>query len=253
MAIALSVLMITKNSDELLDTSLSSIANLADEIVIVDDFSKDKTISIAKKYKSVTYSRHEDDLGSQRAFGLSKCRGEWILMLDADEVISQQLKGEIRSIVDSRLSNVSGYKIQYQNHLFGKPIYFGGENYRILRLFKRKKARINSNLVHEHVKINGLTDLLQNKILHYSYRRPCQIIQKFTDYAHREARKKAQQNEKLSLQKLILYPCHMVWALYIKDKGYKDGLIRLFLDLAFGYMEFCTYFFLIFERNRNKK
>jgi len=250
MTIVLSVLMITKNSDELLEKSLSSVSQLANEIVIVDDFSEDKTISIAKKYKSVIFRRRNSDLGAQRAFGLNKCRGEWILMLDADEIISQQLKGEIRSIVDSRWSKGSGCYIPYQNHLFGKPIYYGGENYCILRLFRRNYATIEDSLVHEHVVVRGKTLSLTNKILHYSYRRPLQIIQKFTDYAHREARKKAQQNEKSSLQKLILYPCHMVWARYIKDQGYKDGLVRIFLDLAFGYMEFCTYLFLFFEKRK---
>lgn len=253
MAIVLSVLMITKNSDELLEQSLSSITDLADEIIIVDDFSKDKTVSIAKKYNSIIYSHHEDDLGKQRAFGLSKCRGDWILMLDADEIISQQLKDEMKSIVDSRWSKVSGYYIPYQNHLFGKPINFGGEKYSILRLFKRDRARIKANLVHENVTVDGITGMLQNNIFHFSYRTPLQILLKFTDYAHRGAKKKAQLNERSSFQKLILYPCHMVWARYIKDKGYKDGILRLFLDLAFAYMEFCTYFFLIFEKNKNKK
>lgn len=250
MAIALSVLMITKNSDELLDKSLFSVSHLADEIVIIDDFSEDKTISIAKKYKSIIFRRRNSDLGAQRAFGLNKCKGEWVLMLDADEVVSRELRQEIQLLVVGRRSKVVGYKIPYQNHLFGKPIYYGGENYCILRLFRRNYATIKDSQVHEHVEIRGKTRRLSNKVFHYSYRSLFQIIAKFTDYAKREARKKAEDNEKSSLRKLILYPLHMVWARYIKDQGYKDGLVRILLDLAFGYMEFCTYLFLLFEKRK---
>ncbi|MDO8610350.1 MAG: glycosyltransferase family 2 protein [bacterium] len=250
MSALLSILMITKNSEELMEKSLSSVFSIAKEIVIIDDFSIDATISISKKYNPIIFERHNDDLGAQRAFGLSTCKGQWILMLDADEIVSPKLKEEIKLILKNEKSNMNGYYVPYQNHLFGKPIYFGGENYNILRLFKRDSAIIDNNLIHEHVTMKGQTGYLKNKILHYSYRRPFQIIQKFTDYARRESKSKVQNNEKSSFRKLTFYPIHMIWARYIKDKGYKDGITRLFLDLAFGYMEFCTYLFLIFEKRK---
>lgn len=251
MHVQLSVLMITKNSEELLTQSFSSIADIADEIVIVDDHSTDDTLAIAKKFNAKIFQNQNTDLGAKRAYGLTKCNGVWVLMLDADEIISHRLKSEIKSIVDSRTSNIQGYYIPYQNHLFGKLIRYGGENYKILRLFKRNSATIKDSFIHEHVVVRGKTDYLKNNILHYSYRRPCQIIRKFTGYAKRDAAEKGMQGEKSSLKKLILYPLHMTWARYIKDKGYKDGLIRLFLDCAFGYMEFCTYLFLFFEKRKS--
>jgi len=250
----LSILMITKNSEELLEQSLSSVSELSDNIVIVDDYSTDNTVTIAKKYKATIYQNHNNDLGVQRSLGLSKCKGKWVLMLDADEIITDNLRKEITlSISDNDPHNdIVGYYIPYQNHLFGKPIYFGGEDYKVLRLFKRKNGIIRDNAVHEHVEVRGKTNTLNNKIFHYSYRRPIQVIRKFTDYAKREAKRKTQNNEKSSIRKLTFYPFHMVWARYIKDKGYKDGIIRLFLDLAFGYMEFYTYLFLFYENNKNR-
>ncbi len=246
----LSVLMVTKNSGELLNNSLNSVRNLAKNIVIIDDFSTDKTVFIAKQHGASLYRRRDKDLGRQRSFGLSKCKCEWVLMLDADEVVSKELASEIALSINVSSSDISGYYIPYQNHLFGKPIYHGGESYRILRLFKRSKATIKGNLVHEHVRVVGRVGELHHKIFHYSYRTPYQVIRKFTDYAVRASSQKADQNERLSAKKLFIYPLHMIWARYIKDGGYKDGLTRIFLDFAFGYMEFCTYFLLLFKKRK---
>lgn len=252
----LSLLMITKNSAELLDNSLKSVQGLVDEIIIVDDFSSDNTCEIAKKFRAVIFKKSNKNLGKQRSFGLSICKGEWILMLDADEIISQELKNEIISVVSRQLSvvgKISGYYIPYQNHFLGRPIYYGGENYRILRLFKRASTHIPENVVHEHVRVSGKVGFLNNKIFHYSYRTLYQTYKKFTDYARREANRKLSQGERTSLRKLILYPIHMFWARYIKDCGFKDYGLRILLDIGFAYMEFLTYFFMLFNLKKYKK
>ncbi len=247
--------MITKNSDTLLEQSLHSVMDFIDEIVIVDDGSTDDTLSIAKKYKATIYSRHNLDLGSQRAYGLEKCRGEWILMLDADEIVTDELSQDIKRVIsNNRLkSNTVGYYIPYQNHFLGKPIYHGGENYKILRLFKREAAVIFNNVIHEHVKVKGITAQLKGKIYHYSYQSLYQTYKKFTDYARREAKRKVLYGENTSIKKVILYPLHMFYARYIKDKGYKDYSLRFLLDLGFAYMEWLTYIFMFFYKNEKKK
>jgi len=248
--------MITKNSGELIDSSLKSVLGLIDEIVIVDDYSSDNTRAIAKKYKAMIYKRSSENLGKQRAYGLSKCKGEWILMLDADEIISQELKNEIISVVCRQLSvvgNISGYYIPYQNHFLGKPINYGGENYRILRLFKRASTHITENVVHEHVIVNGKVGFLTHKIFHYSYRNLSQTYKKFADYARREAYRKLSQGERTSFKKLILYPIHMFWARYVKDRGFKDYGLRILLDIGFAYMEFLIYFLMLFDLKKYKK
>ena len=74
------------------------------------------------------------------------------------------------------------------------------------------------------------------------------MFNKFTDYAKRDVQTKINNREKSSLKKIILYPLHMFWARFFKDKGYKDGLFRIPLDLGFAYMEFLTYFLLLFKR-----
>jgi glycosyltransferase involved in cell wall biosynthesis len=243
----LSLLMIAKNAEELLDKSLESTEGLVDEIIIVDNGSIDKTVEISKKYKAHIYTNSDKDLGKLREYGFEKTTGDWVLMLDADEVLSQELKNEIASFKRSpeAVTKHTGYVIPYTNHFLGRPLKYGGENYKILRLFKRDMVKIDSALLHEKFEVTqGTVGELNHPIYHYSYRSLAQVYKKFTDYALRDARQRKQKGEKTSLKKIFLYPIHMFWARYIEDKGYKDGLFRILLDLGFAYMEWLTYFYM---------
>ena len=114
-------------------------------------------------------------------------------------------------------------------------------------LFRTKEGFSTEDEIHAVYKIKtGKIGQFKNKIDHYSYRSLSQLFIKFTNYAIREARQKKSRGEKSSLKKVFLYPAHLFWARFIKDKGYKDGLFRIPLDLGFAYMEFLTYFLLFF-------
>ncbi len=113
-------------------------------------------------------------------------------------------------------------------------------------LFKNKSAFVKKTLVHYYYQIKkGKVGQLKNKILHYSYLSIFQTYIKFTDYGIRMAKKKHLSGEKSSFKKIFLYPIHMFYARFIKDKGYKDGIFRIPLDIGFAYMEFLTYFLLV--------
>lgn len=246
----LSVIVITKNSDSLLDKCLKSISEISDEIIIVDSYSSDKTIDIAQRYKSKIIYSSEVDLGKKRLISLNNATSRWILALDYDEIVSRKLREEISSVIYKSPSNISGYVIPFQNHFLGKPIKYGGENYKIMRLFRRDSVTIQNSLLHEKFEIKGNIAELNNKINHYSYQSLVQMIAKFTNYAWRGAHQKKKSNEKVTLNKLILYPLHMFWSRFYEDKGYKDGIFRIPLDLGFAYMEFLTYFFMIFLKRK---
>lgn len=240
----LSLLMITKNAEELLEKSLASARGLVDEIIAVDNFSRDRTEEILKKFKAKIYKHKEYNLGRQRSFGLEKVSGEWVLVLDGDEIISDRLRSEIKTIVKNEKSKpkYDGYYIPFQNHFLGKPINFGGENYHMLRLFRKNSVEIEPLPVHEGFKLkSGIPGKLEDKILHYSYRSLRQMFSKFTDYSVREAKLKIGKKEKSGFVKIMLYPPHMFWARFVQDKGYKDGIFRIPLDLGFAYMEMMTY------------
>lgn len=239
----ITLLVITKNSEELLEQTLSSVNGVASEIVIVDEHSVDDTLQIAKKYHATVYQVNNESLGKKRAFGLEKVKTDWVLMLDSDECLSKNLKEEIIDLFSKPIpSHIAGFVIPFQNHLFGKPIKHGGESYKMIRLFHKKKVEIENDLIHEKISlVSGETQILKGSILHYSYRSIAQIFSKFTKYAWLAAEEKYVKKEKVTFCKLVCYPVHMFWARFIQDKGYKDGLVRLPLDIGFAYMEFMTY------------
>lgn len=242
--------MITKNCEDVIDEALKSANGLVDEFIIVDGKSTDSTVEIANKYKAKIFYLDEEDLGKKRAYALSKAKCKWILILDSDERLSVNLRSEIKEIINSS-TQFDGFLIPYQNHFLGNKLCHGGEDYKILRLFRKSKGHIYPAFVHEKVSLSKeKIGQLRNKIFHYSYRSLFQVYRKFTDYALREARQKKEKSERTSLKKIVLYPVHMFWARFVEDKGYKDGFFRILLDLGFAYMEFLTYFSMLFLKKK---
>lgn len=234
--------MITKNAAETLEKSLASIKKIADEIIIVDSMSTDRTVEIAKNYLAKVYVKEFEDIGKQRIFGFNKATGKWVLILDSDEIVSEKLMMEIKSKIENTRIKINSYYIPYQNFFLNKPLQFGGEDYKMLRLFRRVKINIEPSLVHNKIEIKDKKiGYLKGKIFHHSYRSISQTYKKFTDYGIKMAKEKFLNGEKSSLKKIFLYPLHMFWARFVEDKGYEDGIFRIPLDLGFAYMEFVTY------------
>jgi len=259
MSAKLSVLMITKNAAETLEKSLASVKKIADEIIIVDSKSTDRTVEIAKNYLAKVYVKEFTDIGKQRIFGLSKATGKWVLILDCDEIVSEKLMKEIKSKIENARIKINGYYISYQNFFLNKRIQYGGEDYKMLRLFRRVKLYIEPSLVHNKIEVRDeRIGCLKGKIFHHSYRSFPQMFGKFTDYGIRMAKEKYLAGEKSSFKKIFIYPTHIFWARFFEDKGYEDGLFRIPLDLGFAYMEFITYVSLLYynvikSKGKNQK
>ncbi|MCS6956222.1 MAG: glycosyltransferase family 2 protein [Patescibacteria group bacterium] len=253
----ISLLTATKNNQKTIEKTLKSAKDLVSEIIIIDNGSTDKTLEIAKRYKAKIIFFKGDNLGRQYQKGLEKAENLWILILDSDEYLSSFLKKEIKDLIEkNQLDKYDGYLIPFQNYFLNKPINYGGENYQMLRFFKKNKIYITSEKIHQkYILKSKKIKVLKNKIIHHSYQSLCQTYKKFTYYAIEEAKQKIEKGEKSSFKKIFLYPLHMFYARFIKDKGYKDGFFRIPLDLGFAYMEFLTYFLLFINQifNKNKK
>ncbi len=242
----LSVVMIMKNAGEVVEDALESVKGLWSELLVDDDGSTDGTRRIIQQYGGQIFSLKDKNLGERKQWLVGKAKGEWILILDSDERVSDKLKKEIQQLLkNQKLSRgISGFNIPYQNYVFEKPVYYGGETYSKVRLFRKGKGSIELSPVHEEIVMKGNVGELKGVLHHYSYRSFGQLFNKFTRYALIAAEEKKKHGESISFAKLFLYGPHMFWARFMKEKGYEDGWRGFILAFAFAYMEQIGYWFL---------
>jgi glycosyltransferase involved in cell wall biosynthesis len=174
-----------------------------DEIVIVDSGSTDRTIEICQQFECTIYTRTFEGYGEQKKYGVSKAKNDWILCIDADEVLSEPLVKEIGEELNKSEILFSGFAIPRTLVYMNKEFRFGKEaNSSIIRLFNKKKGNWDGSLVHEKVILDGNVKQLSHKILHYSYFSYMQHLQKVNLYSSLGAQKLLQR--KVSKNKYIV-------------------------------------------------
>lgn len=161
----ISVIIITKNEETMIRDCLKSVS-WADEIIVVDDYSTDKTLDICSEYKNVSVyqKKMSDGFGPQKDFALSKASGNWIFSIDADEIITYELKEEILQRI--RDNKYDGYYLKRKNYILGK--WISDHKPRNLRLFKKGKGKFSHVKVHEFVELSGKTGELKEFLIHQS-------------------------------------------------------------------------------------
>ena len=216
----------------------------ADEIIVVDNTSSDKTVQIAKKYTSKIFSRVNNQmLNINKNFGFTKAKGEWIINLDADERVSPELKKEILRNFSSD-NNFSAFKTARKNILFNKWIQHGiwWPDYQI-RLFRKSKGKFNCLHVHEKLTVIGEIGQLDNPLIHYNYRSVSQFIKKMNDiYTDNEAENFLNSGKQIHWFDAIRMPANDFLANFFSRESYKDGLHGLVLSLLqsfYAFLVFC--------------
>lgn len=213
----------------------------ADEIVLVNSSSTDKTVEIAKKYTSKIYTRPNNRvLNVNKNYGFTKATGDWILSLDADERITPELKKEIYERITHNSSPINGFWIPRKNIIFGKLIKseMWWPDYQ-LRLFKKGSGKFAQKHVHEKIEIRGETEKLKEPMLHYNYETVSQFIQKMDRiYTESEVDNILESGRTLTWVDAVRMPAADFVKTYFAQKGYKDGLHGLVLSsLQALYME----------------
>lgn len=236
----ISAVIIAKNEEKNISKCLESL-HWADEIVIVDDYSVDKTKEYALKCKKVKFYENKFvDFSSQRNFAASKSAFDWILSLDADEIITNELKEEILMAIedDSR----DAYNIPTKNFFWGKWMRYGGwyPNYHI-RLFRRDKASWERQF-DEFVKISGKVGFIKKPILHYGHNTPEETLSKNKKYALMEARINRNQKVKFSWAKLIYFTARDFFNRFFIKLGFLDGVLGFKLALFYAYYNALIWF-----------
>lgn len=228
----LSAVIIAFNEEEDLPRCLKSVCDLADEILVVDSGSTDKTVEIAKKFGAKVYVRKFDNYAGQKNFAASKAKGNWILSLDADEEISPELALEIQPILTSRQSANVAYSIPRKNIILGKLIRYTRwqpELDRHIWLWKRNKGKWEGD-VHEEIIIEGNVGKLKYPKVHYQYKNVGEFLDMMNRYSELDAQKRVRSGNRLSLIRLFLDPFYNFSVRYFYRLGFLDGWRGFFLS-----------------------
>ncbi len=241
----LSVILITKNEANRIEKTLRSIA-FADEIIVVDSGSTDNTVEICKRYRASVFE-YKDWLGfglqKQRALSHASC--DWIFSIDADEVVSEQLKSSILGVIKE--VRFSAYKIRRRLIFLNKKIKHACGEEKILRLAKRQYAYFDDNKVHEAMHIAGKTGLLDGILWHDSFASIQAMVAKLNQFTSLSAESNQQKNKKPSFAKAVLRSGWMFFRVYFLQRGFLDGAPGFIFSYYFAEHTYYKYVKTLFD------
>jgi glycosyltransferase involved in cell wall biosynthesis len=219
---SISVTIITKNEATDLRHCLESV-KWADEIIVLDSGSTDQTLAIAKEYTSQVYVNSDwKGFGYQKNLALSYATKDWVLSIDADEIITPSLKLEILSSIRAPSNNV--YRIPRSSSFCGKFMKHSGwyPDY-VDRLFKRGVATFSKDLVHERLQYEGSFGTLQHPLLHTTYHDLSEVLHKINLYSSLGAEQEIKKNQRFLILKAISHGFWRFFKTYILKAGFMDG------------------------------
>lgn len=182
----LSVVVLTHNDQDLIKTCLESV-KWADELVVIDNNSTDSTREIVKTYTDKVFIDRGNDFAIRRNLGMEKARGDWVLYLDSDERVSEPLKKEILSIIES--TEQSAFALSRKNIIFGKLVSYGPyKKDWMIRLFKKSDFEGWQGRIHEYGKFKGKLGYAKNSLLHLTHRDIDHIVLKSLDWSNIDAK-----------------------------------------------------------------
>jgi glycosyltransferase involved in cell wall biosynthesis len=230
--IPLSVAMITKNEGEKLAASLQSVA-FADQIVIIDTDSADRTREIAAQFGCDVYIEPWHGFGPQKQLAVDRCRHLWVLVLDADERIPQETAAVITEIVADGQPCADAFSFPRKNFFQGRWIrHAGWWPDRVVRLFRKDRGRVTPDLVHESIMVNGAVHKLDVPIEHDTESRLSKILQKIDHYSTLGAEEAFRKGKKVSMASVVLRAVLTFFQDYFLRLGILDGSQGLTLAIT---------------------
>jgi len=217
-----SVAVVTLNEEERLRACLESVV-WAEELVVVDAGSSDKTVAIAREFTDRVQFRAWDGYGTQKNFALGQCRGAWILSLDADERVPEALRKEIQATLAGE-PREAGFYVPRRNLFQGRWMRHGGlyPDWQ-LRLFRRGQGRFAERAVHESVRVDGPTRRLRTPLIHESYRSVADAVARLNRYSDLAAADLAASGRGGGLVDLVVRPAWRFVSMYLLRVGFLDG------------------------------
>jgi len=235
----ISVVIIAGAEENNIEDCLKSVL-WSNDIVVVNSFSKDKTVEIAKKYTERVYLKEWEGYSKQKAYSLSLAKNRWVLSIDADERVTFDLKQELESIIKSE-NILDGYYIPRKNYFLGKHIKSCGwhPGYQ-LRFFIKDKACLSDRKVHEAFLVDGKLGYLKEYLIHFTHPNIQHIIKKINEYSTLKAEEKSLA-KKAYWYNFIINPTAAFWQHYILRKGFKDGVHGFLVSIIHSLTNLLTY------------
>lgn len=231
----LTVIIPAFNEENYLEAALRSIG-FADEIIVVDSYSTDRTVEIAKSHTDKVFQREFDNFSNQKNFALEKATGDWVLFLDADERIPYPLQLEITEAIEK--DTYGGYKLNFPHFFMNRFLYHHSND--VLRLVKRRGAHYTGP-VHEKLQCEGPIGKLKHPVLHFTYKGLEHYISKKERYAWFQAEQLEQKGKKGSLLLMFVKPSYRFFSSYILRGGFRDGIPGLVVSAINSYGVFSRY------------
>jgi glycosyltransferase involved in cell wall biosynthesis len=223
-----SLIVITYNEQSNIERCLRSAEGVG-EMIVVDSFSTDDTVRIAERLGATVYQRPYESAAEQKNWALEHAASEWVLVLDADESLSAELRADIVKILDS--PRFDGFWLKRRNVFFGERIRFcGWQRDRVLRLFRRGAGRYPPRAVHERLVLDGRRGRLKGFIDHVPYRDLDDYVQRMRSYSMRGA-EELYNKGKSWFPALLLRPLARFIRMYFLQLGFLDGAAGLQLCL----------------------
>lgn len=234
-------IVICKNEEDNIVDSVESL-NFCDQIVVVDDYSTDRTIELLNNLKKehkrldILSSYLNSDFSKQRNFAMSKAKNEWVLFLDADERVPEALRNEILGVIRKR--EISGLYIKRDDFMWGDRLKHGDvSNVWILRL-ARKSAGKWEGKVHERWVVEGNTAKLKNPIEHNPHRNLTEFLTEINNYTNIRAQELYDNGKKVNAFSIIAYPKAKFLLNYIFKLGFLDGEKGFMLAMLMSFHSF---------------
>lgn len=236
----ISAVVLAYNEERHLSACLASLG-WADELLVVDSGSADRTRAIAVAGGARVAEHPFSDYGSQRQAALEMATGDWAFFVDADERVPPPLAAEVRAVANAQRAEAAWY-VPRRNFFWGREVRHAGwaPDYQ-LRLLRRGRARYPPNqMVHEVAEVDGPTGHLRHPLIHLNYDSWPEFLAKQWRYAALEARRRRAEGWRLRPWSPLALPARAFWRRFVTLRGHRDGLLGMELSLAMAWCEFVT-------------
>jgi glycosyltransferase involved in cell wall biosynthesis len=219
----LSAVVVTQNEEKNIGRCLESL-RFADEIVVVDAFSEDRTVEIARKLGAHVVSRKWDGFAPQKQYAIDQASGEWVLLVDSDEEVSEELAGEIRSVIADASELSGGFRIRRNNYFLGEAMPYGpwGKDYNV-RLFRKALGAVAERPVHEGIRVDGDLGTLHGPLLHHTHQTLSQSFRRLNRYTTLEAAERVGRR-RIRLFDIVVLPLGVFLRYYIIGNCWRAGI-----------------------------